>query len=141
MITVCRGCRLRLLPLEQKLRSLRDVLVAAAAEVGDDELVGAHLRGALDHAFGGSSRTMQDSSLSTRYRVRASFKYASRSSLLIVESRRLVASRHLRDSATASKPGIASDFVFVVSTVQGFGGSSRTMQLSSASRRTNDTSG
>ncbi|MEO6785920.1 MAG: hypothetical protein ABI318_07275, partial [Chthoniobacteraceae bacterium] len=41
------SCRrqLRLFPLEQKLRGLGDVLVAAAAEVCDDELVGAHLRG------------------------------------------------------------------------------------------------
>ena len=68
------GVWLRLLPLDQKLRGLRDVLVAAAAEVRDDELVGAHLRDALVHAFGGSSRTTQDSSLSARYRVRASFK-------------------------------------------------------------------
>ena len=57
---------LRPLPFEQKLRGLRDVLVAAAAEVRDDELVGAHLRGALDHGFSGSSRTMQLSSASRR---------------------------------------------------------------------------
>ena len=118
---VCRRGRthsfLRLLPLEQKLRGLRDVLVAAAAEVRDDELVRAHLRGALVQAFG-SSRTAQDSSRSARYRVRASFKYASRSSKVIATRRRLVASRHLRDSATASKPGIASGFVVVVGMAQ-----------------------
>ena len=39
---------LRPFPLDQELRGLGDVLVAAAAEVRDDELVGAHLRRALE---------------------------------------------------------------------------------------------
>ena len=57
---------LRLLPFEKKLRGLRNVLVSAAGKVRDDELVGEHLRGALDHGFSGSSRTMQLSSASRR---------------------------------------------------------------------------
>ena len=49
-----------------------------------------------------------------RYRARAAERYAIRSSRLIANRRRLVASRHLRDSATASKPGIGSGFVIGV---------------------------